>query len=317
MSGKMSLLALSLSLLLLSLGLLMATAADDAAETSSPRIKLKKAASTSAIRLILDQTPPAARFDRVVFPDDEGDEGQNEGFVSFYRPATRKTAVKKSPDDEEMKILQNDRESLCDDDDDDDDDTFCEEPQMYPEKLVNSILTRINEGGGDQVEKSNQGFFREQSPQEHQQEKEHHHHDVHSRLPPIDITDDDDNGEKHAFDEDSLEDVASLGRNAFAPDANESSTSTASTHHHHHHHHHHYSTHDPDEEEEVEKKFALQGTRHFHETALCRSIATYVYPKRARNRDDAFKFIINAPDKRYIQSVRVRVHFANSNRFGY
>ncbi len=49
----------------------------------------------------------------------------------------------------------------------------------------------------------------------------------------------------------------------------------------------------------------------FHDTytkdmPLCRAVQAYVYPKRAQNIHDKYRFIINSPDKRYIQEVRVR-----------
>ena len=179
------------------------------------------------------------------------------------------------------------------------DDLFCEQPDEYPEHLVKAIVQRLRTSPKKQQD---QGFFTEQTPQEHQEEKRrkhHHHQHVESRLPPkfqgskeegvSDEEDDEDSESVFAFDDDESDEleIIDVGRNALQPSTSTStsvSTSQSSSAHRHQHHHH------------------VHRQREF---ALCGAVGSYVYPKRGRNKDDRFRFIINAPELRYIQAVRI------------
>ncbi|XP_059079749.1 uncharacterized protein LOC131877925 [Tigriopus californicus] len=66
---------------------------------------------------------------------------------------------------------------------------------------------------------------------------------------------------------------------------------------------------DEEEEEEevaehVEDLYDTQK-RFEEESPLCSSVASYIYPKRAQNKDNHFKFIINVPEKSFVQAVRI------------
>lgn len=49
-----------------------------------------------------------------------------------------------------------------------------------------------------------------------------------------------------------------------------------------------------------------ETTSTVHEVPLCASSDSYIFPRRALNKENKFRFIVNAPNKRYVQLVRVR-----------
>eukprot|EP00095_Tigriopus_kingsejongensis_P010612 maker-scaffold795_size96016-snap-gene-0.20 protein:Tk10612 transcript:maker-scaffold795_size96016-snap-gene-0.20-mRNA-1 annotation:"PREDICTED: hypothetical protein LOC100741929" len=237
--------------------------------------------------------------------------------------------------EKEMEIVAMDNTSFCDQGQDD----YCEDPQEYPERLVEKIIARLakekdpnkNQFFDTKEEALNKGkeakeeenivlpFFDSEPRLPRPQTKIHAH--IHLDGGPdfadgVRILED---GSGNRPDHDQLgrqgqvqdsasktvvkeepEGSAAKGPSTRDPQSRPFKPTLPEV-----------ATPRPDEAEAVEKEdtdvpsTASSDQRYEEETPLCSSVSLYIYPKRAQNKDNQYKFIINVPEKSFIQAVRI------------